>query len=118
MTVMRAIEPLVHHPRDMGELAQIVLAQAGFKAHLEYQAGQQADQIGVAAALTQAVQGALDLAHAGAHRRQTVGHRVAGVVVAVDAQSLAGEPRRDRRNDILHLMGQRAAVGIAQHRPA
>ncbi len=51
-------------------------------------------EVGVAAALADAVERALDLAHAGAHRHQRVGDRVLGVVVGVDAEVRAGHDLR------------------------
>ena len=47
------------------------------------------DQIGVAAALADAVQRALDLAHAGLDGGQRIGDRLAGVVMGMDAEMLA-----------------------------
>lgn len=118
IAVGRPVQPLVEHARHMGQMAQVVLGHPGFKAHLQHQIGNDADQIGVAAALAQAVQRALDLTGAGAHGGQTIGHGVLGVVVAMDAQVIAGNDGGDGADDRLDLMGQRSAVGVAQHHPA
>ena len=76
------------------------------------------DQVGVAAALADAVERALDLAHAGAHRGQRIGDRLFGVVVGMDAEMVARHMRHDLRDDRLDLVRQRAAIGVAQHDPA
>ena len=65
-------------------------AKAGFSASV----GMMRDQIGVAAALADAVQRALDLAHAGLDRGQRIGDRLAGVVMGMDAEMFARECRR------------------------
>ena len=75
-------------------------------------------EVGVAAALADAVERALDLAHAGAHGHQRVGDRVLRVVVGVDAEMRAGHVLRHLGDDALDLVRQRAAVGVAQHDPA
>ena len=61
MAVVGAVEPLIHHPRDMRELAQILATEARFIAHLEHQGGQQGDEIRIPAALAQSVERALHL---------------------------------------------------------
>ena len=53
------------------------------------------DQVGIAAALADAVQRALDLAHAGLDGGERIGDRLAGVVMGVDAEIVRPEcPRR------------------------
>ena len=78
----------------------------------------QRDEIGVAAALAEPVERALHLPRAGAHRRERIGDGVAGVVMGVDAEMVAGDDARDFADDALDLVGQCAAVGVAQHRPS
>ena len=79
----------------------------------------QGDEVGVAAALAEAVQRALHLARAGVDRGERVRDRVAGVVVGVDAEPVAGDAGGDHRGgDRADLGGQRAAVGVAEHDPA
>ncbi len=53
---------------------------------LDLQVGDERAQVGVAAAFAVAVDGALHLDAAGAHRRDRVGHGAFAVVVGVDAQ--------------------------------
>ena len=97
VAVGRAVEDLVEHARHAGQGRQLLGGDADLEAlgivRLEQQRRDQRDQIGVAAALAEAVQRALDLAHAGAHRGQRVGDGLLGVVVGVDAEPIA----RDRR---------------------
>ena len=59
---------------------------------LQQQRRDEGDQVGVAAAFANAVERALDLAHAGADRRQRISHRLPGIVMGVDAEL---GPRRD-----------------------
>ena len=61
----RPVQPLVEQPRDVGEPRQLVLADADLEVGLEHEGGDQRDQVGVAAALAQAVEGALNLARPG-----------------------------------------------------
>ena len=105
--VGNAIEPLVHRARDLGQTAQPRLRHAGRIAQLEHQRRDQGDQIGVAAALAEAVQRALHLACAGAHGGERVGDRVLGVVVGVDAEPV----RRDRCRDPLDDCPRSRAAG-------
>ena len=58
----------------------------------------------------------LDLARPRA-QRQRVRHRLFGVVVGVDADVVAGDDLHHLAR-FFHLVGQRAAVGVAQHDPA
>ena len=103
----------------MADVATADRRQLEFR--LEREVGHDADHVGVAAALAVAVDGGLHVAHAGGHRRQRVGHRQLGVVVRMDA------PRDLRRigigrqrvtgvdEDVQQLVGERAAVGVAEH---
>ena len=51
-----------------------------------------------------------------AHGGHRVGDRAAGVVVAVDAdRHVAADVGVDLAHDLLDLVRQRAAVGVAQH---
>ena len=116
------VDDLGHVAGHLGQLAQAARRDR-LVLRLELQVGQDADQVGVAAALAVAVDRALDVADAVGDRRQRVGHRQLRVVVAVDAPDhLAAPPARpsaaraaDRRpHDRDQLVGQRAAVGVAQ----
>ena len=106
----------------MGDLAQELGADAGFEALgervLQRQRRDDGYEIGVAASLAQAVQRSLHLPRAGADGGERIGDRVSGVVVGVDGETIAGNHARDVADDPLDLMGQRAAVGVAEHRPA
>ena len=76
-----------------------------FRTHLQLQVGDDREQVGVAHALADAVHGTLHLRGAGAHGRERVGHRATGVVVAVDAESLAREGSDCGCDDLFHLEG-------------
>ena len=95
-----------------------LLADAGREAHLQHQGRDQRDQIGIAAALAQAVQRALHLARAGAHGGERIRHRVLGIVMGMDAEPAAGNVLDDLADDALDLVRQRAAIGVAEHDPA
>ena len=58
---------------------------------LQPQRRDQRTEIGVAAALAEPVQRALDLPRAGAHRGQRIGDRLLGIVMGVDADMAAGD---------------------------
>ena len=97
MAVGRAVEDLVERMRGMGEALELVVGDADLEplgiSGLELQVADQRDEIGVAAALADAVERALDLARAGAHRGERIRHRLLGVVMGVDADILArGRP--------------------------
>ena len=85
---------------------------------LELQRRDDGDEIGVAAALAEPVERALDLPRAGAHGGECVGHRLLGVVMGVDADMVAGNVLADLADDLFHLVRQRAAIGVAEHDPA
>src|SRR5204862_8069818 len=75
-------------------------------------------EIGVAATFAEAVERALDLPRAGAHRDEAIRHRLLGVVVGVNADMVSGNLLADLADDLLDLVRQRAAVGVAEHDPA
>ncbi len=106
----------------MGDLAQSLRRHAGLetlrKLRLQSQGGDETDKIGVAAALAKTIQRALHLPHAGADGGERIGDRVAGVVVGMDAETCARNDARDLADDAFDLIGQRSAVGVAEHRPA
>ena len=122
LPVGRAVEDFVQQPTGVGQLAQPLRRHAGLVAlrelALEQQRRDDGGKVGVAAALAEAVEGALDLARTGPHRHQRVRHRVLGVVVRVDAEMRARHVLVDVRDDGGNLVRQRAAVGVAQHHPA
>ena len=102
----------------MGQLDQVFVGNPGLVPHLDHQGGQDTYQVGVAATLAEAIHGALHLAHAETHGGQAVGHGVAGVVVTVDAEVGARDVLQHGADSALDLVGQGAAVGVAQHDPA
>ena len=82
--------------------------------HLELEGRDDRAEVGVAAAFAEAVDGALHLDAAQLDRDQGVGHGQLGVVVGVDAQGDVREVLLDRLDDLDHLGGQGAAVGVAE----
>ncbi len=103
---------------DRGEALQTTFRQAG-DAQLDLQVRDDRRQVAVARALAQPVERALDVTAAGAHRSHRVGDRAARVVVAVDADDhVVADMAVHVAHDGLDLVGQRAAVGVAQHHMA
>ena len=106
----------------MGDLAQSLRRDADVETigqvGLQRQRRDERHEIGVAAALAEAVERALDLARAGADRGERIGDRVTGIVVGVDAETVARNDARDLADDALDLVRQGAAVGVAEHGPA
>ena len=106
--VRRAVEQFVEGARDVGDLPQRLRRDAGLETlgefGLQSQRRDEGHEIGVAAALAEAVQRALHLPRAGADGGERIGDRVAGVVVGVDAETFAGNDARDLADDALDLM--------------
>ena len=122
LAVGRPVQDLVEGVRDVRERLQSGRRNSCLEplreGRLQQQRRDDRGQVGIAAALADAVQRALDLARAGAHCGERVGNRLAGIVVGMDADPLAREARDHGAHDPLHLVGQRAAVRVAKHDPA
>ena len=122
LPVRRAVQDLVEHAARMRQLPELLGPDLHLEAlgelRLQQQRRDQRGEVGIAAALAQAIERALDLPRAGPHRRQRIGDRVLGVVVRVDAEMRARHVLRHLGDDLAHLVRQRAAVGVAQHHPA
>ena len=122
MPVRRTVQHLIQHPACMRQGTQPLgrdlrrkpLGEFGF----EQERRDHRREVGIPAALADAVERALDLTAPAAHRHQRVGDRVLGIVVGMNAQMAARHDGRDIGDNPLDLMGQRPAVGIAQHNPA
>ena len=98
----------------VAEARQLLVADH-VEAHLELQRGQDRGQVGVAAALAVAVDGALHQRRARFDRGERVGDRAAGVVVGVDADPGPVAERLDHGRGRLGDEGrQAAAVGVAE----
>lgn len=98
--------------RDPGHLGERAVGQH-LHAVLEFQGGDDGEEVGVADPLAVAVGRALDVGGAGVHGGQGVGDGAAGVVLGVDAEPGAGVGD-DRGDDGLDLGGEHAAVGVAE----
>ncbi len=85
-------------------------------AELELQVGDHGGEVRVPGAFTEPVERPLDVAGSRGDRGHRVGDRAAGVVVAVDADDrVVTDVRLDVGDDTADLVGQGAAVGVAQH---
>ena len=117
-----AIEEVVERARHARDLAESRVRYTDLEAlgifGLELQRRNDGGEIGVAAAFAEAIERALDLPRAGTHRGKAVRHRLLGVVVGVNADTVSGNLPADLADDLLDLVRQRAAVGVAEHDPA
>ena len=93
------------------------MSDAGLIALLQHQRRQQRDQIGVAATLTQPVDGALHLPAAGGDGGERVCDRVLRIIMGMDAEPVAGDVLDHGRDDLMHLVRQCATIGVAEHDP-
>ena len=123
MTVRRAVEHVVerrarHGPATPASPRDADVEACSANSFFSFSVGISEHEIGVAAALAESVQRALDLAHAGAHRGQRVGDRLLGIVMGVDAEIFARHMLDDLAHDVLDLVRHGAAIGVAQHDPA
>ena len=117
-----AVDDVIQLARDFQQMAERLGRDAGFEplgiGGLQRQRRDQRGQAGIAAALPQPVQRALDLARAGVDRRQGAGHRLPRVVMAMNAQMVAGDAAGDDGfGNGADFAWQRAAIGVAQHDP-
>ena len=115
------IGDLGHAPRQLGQVGQPAAAgRQEAEIGLERQVGQDADHVGIAAALAVAIDRGLHVADAGLHGGDRVGDGQLGVVVGVDPPAHGGRvsigaERVDRVPDDPHeLAGQGSAVRVAQ----
>ena len=122
VAVRRPIEHLIEGVGDMPELLELQLRDADVetlgKLRLELERRDDRDEIGVATALAQSVEGSLDLARPRAHGRKRVCHRLLGIVMGVDADMIARDDLDHLCDDLLHFMRQSTAVGVAEHDPS
>ncbi len=111
--VGRQVGALVDVAREALELGEPLWLRS---AELECEVGDDADEVGVATALTVAVDRALDVRGAGLHGREGVGDGQLAVVVGMDADRDGAEGHHVPGGR-LDALGQRTAVRVAQHDP-
>ena len=85
---------------------------------LQHQRRDDRYQIGVAAALADAIQRALHMANAGIDGCERIGNRLFRIIVCVNAEMVARDMLRHRPNDFRHFRWLRAAIGVAKNDPA
>ena len=105
-----------------GKVRQGVGRNAGLEpfgeGRFQHQRGDDGGEVGVAAALADAVQRALYLARARVDGGQRIGHRLPRIVMGVDAEMVAGHGFLDHRfHDGADVDGLGAAIRVAQHDP-
>ena len=118
-----AVQDVVEEAGGAGEALEVFLGDACFETafvgFLEEERGDQRGEVRVPAALAEAVERALDLADARVDGGERVRDRVAGVVVAVDAEAVARDARGDDvGGDAGDFRRKRAAVRVAEDDPA
>ena len=109
--IVRAVRQFVDEKRHLRQGGEV---RDDFQAHLGLQTGDERGEVAVARAFAVAVDRALHLHRPGAHGGQRVGDAEAAVVVRVDAQRGGGKVGRRGAEDRFDLVGQAAAVGIAE----
>ena len=117
------VEHIIQHPADPGQAGQCRRGDPGLEAAgiglFQQQGRDQRGQVGIAATLAQPVQRALDLARPRIHGSQRIGHGIAGIVMAVNAQPVTGySGRHHLGGDAPHLGRQGATIGVTEHHPA
>jgi len=110
VVAQRQVANLVDVAADFRQAGQATSAVETIEAELELQIGDDGEQIDVAAAFSETVDRALDVARAGFDRDKRVGHGNAAVVVRMDADAQAGKLLHDHADNVADLVGQRAAV--------
>ena len=122
MAVRRAVEHVVQRARHLHQRRHLLRGDADLERVGEFvlqaQRRDQRTEIGVAAALAEPVQRALDLPRTGAHRGQRIGDRLLGIVMGVDADMAARDMFCHVADDGFDLVRHGAAIGVAQHHPA
>ena len=95
--------------------ARQALAWHRLDAHLERQVRNQHGVVAVARALSVAIDGSLHVRRAGDDTRNGIRDSTASVILSVHTDLNTIEVRDHLAHNRLHLMGQRAAIGVAQH---
>ena len=106
---------LVDEARQLGEVLERRAAEHLVALLLEGQVGDHGDQVGVAAALAEAVDRALHLHGAGVDGGQRVGDGQLAVVVAVDADRHVDSSAAAALRQLGDFLRHAAAVGVAEH---
>ena len=117
------VQDIIQAPRQPHKARKRLTAHPGLQLAgerlLQQQRRDQCHQIGIATTLAQPVQSALNLPRPRLDRSQRIGHRIAGIVVAMDAQTVAGDAAcNDLGHHTPHFAGQGAAIGVTKHDPA
>ena len=123
LVMRRAVEKLIEGPRQAGQTDKLVPVDRDLEARrigfLQTERRNDGDEVGIAAALADAIERALDLARARFDRGEGICDRLAGVVMRVDAERGTGDAGCDHgRDDVADLRRLRAAIGVAEHHPA
>ena len=102
----------------MGEVGEPICIDGQLASHLQQEVRDDSGQVGIAAALAQSVEGALDVVGALFDRRQGVGIGHASIVVGVDAELCVADLLPCGTHGLRDLRGQGAAVGVAEYERA
>ena len=108
------VRQFVDVPRQLGQVLDTPVVEHLVPGFLQSQIGDHADQVGIATAFPNAVDGALQMHDSPVDRGQGIGHSDIRIVVAVDPQRHI-DRRRRRRHTRRNLLGHPAPIRIAQH---
>ena len=117
LRIGRAVQPVVQHSGQAHQLGKARFRNPRFIAKLQNERRDQGNQVGIAASLAKTVDRALYLPRAGANGRQRIGHRHAGIIMAMDAETDLRECGMHGADDLEHLVRQRAAIRVAENNP-
>ncbi len=108
------VRQFVDVPRQLDQVLDTSVVEYLVAGFLQGQVGDHADQVGIATAFPNAVDGALQMHDSPVDRGQGIGHSDIRIVVAVDPQRHI-DRRRRRRHTRHNLLGHPAPVRVAQH---
>ena len=122
LALWHAVENFIQQARGTGQVFQprfadtnFILAAIGV---FQKQGRNQRGQIGIAAALAQTIERALNMARARIYRGQTARNGGFGVIMGMNAQTIPRHARGDYRpRDLANLIRQSAAIRITQNDP-
>ncbi len=119
---MGTIQDVIEGTRNARDALQCSGLDTEFKTFrpigLQRKGRDQRNKIGIAAALADAVERPLHVAHARIDGSKRNGNRLFRIVMSVDAKALAGNHSRHGSDDFGHLRWLRAAIRIAKNDPA
>ena len=115
--VRQAVDPAVDHPGQRFQLIQLFLRHACLITIFQHQIGDQADQIGITATLTDSVDGALDLPRPGLNCNERIGNGNTAIIMTVNTDIGLRQSFTDSSNTSADFFRHRATIGITEDNP-